>query len=219
MIRIHTHTHTRTACARTLVSTFYLWRECAFTYCSKVKPEDLERGSAAHTVRTYCDLSGEAEEDAGSASTAGTGSSAKEDALVHSLVKELKDNSLDQMRVTHKSRGLKLCGWCYQRIHEEIFSLFVCIRWAPSPEFERLARDEVETGQISNNASAFALHAAGDFIPLRCTRAVNVFSKDFVLHAPCEDSAIGEDHFENFEEEMEALSKWYTAEKRGAVVQ
>mmetsp|Transcript_45623 Transcript_45623/g.108597 ORF Transcript_45623/g.108597 Transcript_45623/m.108597 type:complete len:1111 (+) Transcript_45623:106-3438(+) len=155
-----------------------------------VPTKDLERGSPEHTVRTYCDLSHADQEDAGSDSSPTEGSK-EQDALASALVKEMKDNSLDQMV-------------------KEIFSLFVCMRWAPSPDFKKAAAEEVATGQIKYNKSAYALHSEGHFIPLRCTRSVNVY--DAV-------SAIGQDHFETFEAEMEALSKWYDGEHSGAVIQ
>ena len=85
---------------------------------------------------------------------------------------------------------------------KEIFSIYVCTRWAPNSEFTTILEGEISTGQLPKQ-KASKLYGDGRFIPLRCSENFKVFS----------DASLGETNFEIFEGQMQSLAKWYEAEK------
>ncbi len=91
---------------------------------------------------------------------------------------------------------------------KEIFSIYVCMRWAPSSEFVDVANMEIKTGQLPNTSTPFELYKNFRFIPIKGTKNVNVYGRE---------KGLNQIHFDDFEEEMTALSKWYDHEKDGAL--
>lgn len=85
---------------------------------------------------------------------------------------------------------------------KEIFSIYVCTRWAPDSEFLQILQNEISTEQLPKMEPG-KLYSKGRFIPLRCSENFQVFS-----HV-----ALGETSFENFEQQMKSLAEWYGAEK------
>ena len=85
---------------------------------------------------------------------------------------------------------------------KEIFSIYVCTRWAPDSEFLQILQNEISTEQLPNMEPG-KLYSTGRFIPLRCSENFQVFS-----HV-----ALGKTSFENFEQQMKSLAEWYAAEK------
>lgn len=149
----------------------------------------LKPGSPGHTVHTYCELGtpGLSETETSSAGTKAQNSVKK--SIVKSLVKELNSNSLDKMA-------------------KEIFSLYVCVRWAPSTEFLRIAEGEIATGQLKKK-SALEHYKASSFVPMRCSKNMNVYGD------------IGKEgtRFEAFEKDTTSIAEWYEAEGTGAVAE
>ena len=84
---------------------------------------------------------------------------------------------------------------------KEIFSIYVCTRWAPNSEFQKMLDNEIATEQLKGKPEK--LYQRGRFIPLRCSENFQVFSH----------TALGETSFENFEQQMKSLAKWYEAEQ------
>ena len=91
---------------------------------------------------------------------------------------------------------------------KEIFSIYVCTRWAPNSEFLQILQNEISAEQLPKMEPG-KLYSQGRFIPLRCSENFQVFS-----HV-----ALGETSFENFEQQMKSLAEWYGAEKERAIVQ
>jgi hypothetical protein len=91
---------------------------------------------------------------------------------------------------------------------KEIFSLYMCVRWAPDSAFVDVAKGEIQTGQLSNESTPLEHYQKFHFMPLRCTKNVNVYGGS---------PKLGDTHFDDFEAEMTALSKWYDHEKKGAL--
>lgn len=85
---------------------------------------------------------------------------------------------------------------------KEIFSIYVCTRWAPNSEFTQILDGEMATGQLPRK-KASKLYRDGRFIPLRCSENFKVFS----------DASLGKTNFEVFEGQMQSLATWYAAEK------
>uniref|UniRef100_A0A7S0A396 Uncharacterized protein n=1 Tax=Pyrodinium bahamense TaxID=73915 RepID=A0A7S0A396_9DINO len=144
----------------------------------------------AHTVSEYCSFGGdESEGDAEGGAEASREDSAEKGAIVRSLIGELSKNSLDSMA-------------------KEIFSLYLCVRWAPSPDFVKTAQGEINAGQLSNKSTSFEHFKSFRFMPLRCSKSVNVYGNS---------PKLGHTHFDDFEAEMKSLAEWYDTEKSGAV--
>lgn len=148
---------------------------------------DLKPGHPAHTVQNYCDLgSHEALGDEASVTDEEKTVGSKK-GLMQSMVNEITSNSIDVMA-------------------KEIFSIYVCTRWAPNSEFLQILQNEISAEQLPKMEPG-KLYSQGRFIPLRCSENFQVFS-----HV-----ALGETSFENFEQQMKSLAEWYGAEKDGAV--
>lgn len=149
---------------------------------------DVKPGHPAHTVKAYCDLSSQEElaEDEESVDDSENGFGSKK-ALMQSMINEITSNSIDSMA-------------------KEIFSIYVCTRWAPNSEFTQILDGEMATGQLPRK-KASKLYRDGRFIPLRCSENFKVFS----------DASLGKTNFEVFEGQMQSLATWYAAEKDGAV--
>jgi len=157
-----------------------------------IDEEDLKPGTPGHTVHSYCDFSSGAgadkEDTEGGAENGKEGHDEKLQ-VVRSLVKELAKNSIDTMA-------------------KEIFSLYLCVRWAPDSAFVDVAKGEIKTNQLSNKSTPLEHFQKFHFMPLRCTKNVNVYGGS---------PKSGDTHFDDFEAEMTALSKWYDHEKKGAL--
>lgn len=169
-------------------------------YCSEPDPDmadfplpseevavsDVKSGTPAHTIQNYCNL--DADDEASSSKQVIANSVAKTQ-LIQSMVKEVSQNSLDAMA-------------------KDIFSIYVCMSWAPSSEFVEAARGEIETGQLAEESPLkhFADHT---FVPLRCTKNVNVYG----------DKDAKETSFESFEKQLSQLARWFDSENGGAVSQ
>jgi len=159
--------------------------------------QQLKPGSAGHTVHNYCathhrpaDPDEDAEQVSDTVVSTDQGAQQhKRNALIGELVKELSRNSLDSMA-------------------KEIFSLYICVRWAPNPEFARLAKDEIDTEQLPKDAKPLELYAQRRFIPMRCSRNVPVYN---------EEGSDSETHYRDFELTVEAISGWLRTEADGAV--
>jgi len=136
-------------------------------------PSALTPGHPAHTVQTYCDLGrGELTQDERSAeSSQKLGAKSN---IMQTMVNEITKNSIDTMA-------------------KEIFSIYLCSRWAPSSDFTQILEDEKAANQLPKEEPA-ALYKEGRFIPLRCS-----------------------ENFQVFEEQVRSLASWYEAEKDGAV--
>jgi len=160
-------------------------------------PANLTPGSPQHTVHTYCDVTGTASSDVeeddmeieSMAKSAKVKTQKKRVDIINSLVKELTHNSLDKMA-------------------KEIFSIYVCVRWAPSKEFRLLAKNEIETGQLPNKTDVEQLWRGNRFVPLRCSTNVNVYGL-----------TAGEKvtDYSRFEDQMGAISRWLEHEDSEAV--
>jgi len=157
-----------------------------------IDQEDLKAGTPGHTVHNYCDFSAGAGADEGDAEGGADEGKEGHDAkleVVRSLVKELAKNSIDTMA-------------------KDIFSLYLCVRWAPDASFVEVAKGEIKTNQLSNSSTPLEHYQKFHFMPLRCTKNVNVYGGS---------PKLGDTHFDHFEAEMMALSKWYHHEKKGAL--
>eukprot|EP00930_Biecheleria_cincta_P042177 TRINITY_DN29006_c0_g1_i1.p1 TRINITY_DN29006_c0_g1~~TRINITY_DN29006_c0_g1_i1.p1 ORF type:complete len:1093 (+),score=214.17 TRINITY_DN29006_c0_g1_i1:73-3351(+) len=148
----------------------------------------LTPGSPGHTVHNFCELG---TPGLGETETSSPGTKAQnniKNSIVKALVKELNSNSLDKMA-------------------KEIFSLYVCVRWAPSTSFLRVAEGEIATGQLSNRSSVFEHYKASSFVPMRCSKNINVYG----------NAEKDGTQFETFEKDAVSLAQWYDAEGEGAV--
>ncbi|CAE7551610.1 rskn-1, partial [Symbiodinium pilosum] len=143
----------------------------------------MQPGHAAHTVHTYCDLGAETVDEETADSTA---TSVRRN-VVQTMVNEVSRNSIDAMA-------------------KEIFSIYVCTRWAPTGDFARVMEGEMATGQLPKSNPS-KLYKERRFLPLRCSSNFKVF----------EEVALGQTSFQAFEAQMEALAKWYKGEADGAV--
>lgn len=85
---------------------------------------------------------------------------------------------------------------------KEIFSIYICTKWAPSSEFVEMLKGEISTDQLPK-MDPEKLYRKNRFIPLRCSENFQVFS-----HVE-----LGVTSFETFEKQMQALAEWYQAEK------
>eukprot|EP00439_Symbiodinium_sp_Y106_P004865 s2671_g1.t1 len=90
---------------------------------SQMKP-----GQASHAVQNYCDLGIENDVDDEEANSAAT--SVRRN-IVQTMVDEVSRNSIDAMA-------------------KDIFSIYVCTRWAPTSTFTRVMEGEISTGQLPN---------------------------------------------------------------------
>lgn len=100
------------------------------------------------------------------------------------------------------SQIVKLLDSCQDAMAKEIFSIYVCTRWAPNSEFLELMEGEISTEQLPSMKPE-KLYKKGRFIPLRCSENFQVFS-----HVE-----LGQTSFVQFEQQMESLAQWYEAEK------
>ncbi|CAE7197434.1 rskn-1 [Symbiodinium natans] len=141
-------------------------------------------GQAAHTVHTYCDLG--LQRDVDNEETDSAATSLRRN-IVQTMVNEVSRNSIDAMA-------------------KEIFSIYVCTRWAPTGDFTRVMEAEVSTGQLPKSEPS-TLYKERRFLPLRCSSNFKVF----------EEVGLGQTSFQAFEAQMEALANWYQGEKDGAV--
>eukprot|EP00929_Paragymnodinium_shiwhaense_P074965 TRINITY_DN38337_c0_g4_i1.p1 TRINITY_DN38337_c0_g4~~TRINITY_DN38337_c0_g4_i1.p1 ORF type:complete len:1106 (-),score=322.44 TRINITY_DN38337_c0_g4_i1:283-3600(-) len=107
--------------------------------------------------------------------------------IINALIQELSGNSLDSMA-------------------KEIFGIYVCVRWAPSPDFQAMARGEVNA-ELLEEKDAFEHYKDNRFIPLRCSRNLQVY----------EHMQSGKTNFEMFEAAMDALSQWFSEQDKGVV--
>lgn len=147
--------------------------------------EELKEGSPEHTVHSYCDFDHEVDgEEKGNGDV--TPQATVKSGIVKALVSELSKNSLDSMA-------------------KDIFSMYVCVRWAPTPPFVKAAESEMKTKHL-DEGSAYEHFDKFTFIPLRCSKNVNVYGDSVKL---------GETHYEQFEKDMQAQSDWYTSESTG----
>lgn len=150
--------------------------------------EELVAGTPEHTVQSYCDFGHDVDvEDEGKDAEAPQASA--KSAMVRQLVQELSKNSLDAMA-------------------KDIFSMYVCMRWAPTPAFVKTADGEMKNDQLKPMTSAYNHFEGFTFIPLRCSKNVNVYGNS---------KQLGETNFEVFERQMQAQSSWYNAESTGVV--
>ena len=85
---------------------------------------------------------------------------------------------------------------------KEIFSIYICTKWAPNSEFVEMLKGEISTDQLPKMEPE-KLYRKNRFIPLRCSENFQVFS-----HVE-----LGVTSFETFEKQMQALAEWYQAEQ------
>jgi len=151
--------------------------------------KELLEGTPEHTVQSYCEFTSEVDvEDEGSEADQPQTQNKAKDSIVKALVSELEKNSLDAMA-------------------KEIFSIYACVRWAPTPGFVAAAEGEMKTEQLDQK-SAYEHFDDMTFMPLRCSKNFNVYGHNV---------ALGDTHFEQFEKDMVAQAAWYTAENKAVV--
>lgn len=146
---------------------------------SQMKP-----GQASHTVHNYCDLGFQNDVDDEEANSAAT--SVRRN-IVQTMVDEVSRNSIDAMA-------------------KDIFSIYVCTRWAPTSTFTRVMEGEISTGQLPKKEPS-SLYKDRYFLPLRCSSNFKVF----------EEVGLEQTSFQAFEAQMEALVSWYKGEANGAL--
>jgi len=143
-------------------------------------PGDYEPGSAGHTVHTYCNFSQHVD-------FGGDDDEAEVQArhkIVSQIVDELSDNSIDSMA-------------------KSMFTVYLCVRWAPSSEFVAMVQNEVATGQLAEK-EAIQHYEDFTFMPMKCTENMKVYD--------IARGTLNQTFFEQFEAEMEAEKKWLSNE-------
>jgi len=152
-------------------------------------PVDLKPGMPAHTIHNYCNLNNHQMDPEDDEEAVEEQSRSSQGAVINALVTELSKNSLDTMA-------------------KEIFSIYVCVRWAPNTEFMEIADGEIKAEQLPNSSSGTQHYKDFRFIPMRCSKNFNVYGKN---------PDLGDTHFNVFEKEMQSIIKWYDHEKEGAL--
>jgi len=154
-----------------------------------VQHDEIKPGMPVHTIHNYCDLQAPGAQDGDDIELEESKATAQRHGkIVSAVVTELATNSLDSMA-------------------KEIFSMYVCVRWAPSPDFMRIAENEITTGQLPDHSSALEHYESLGFIPMRCSKNFNVYGSN---------PDLGETHYDTFEKEMQSIINWYDAEREGA---
>merc|ERR1719498_1619033 len=104
------------------------------------------------------------------------------------------------------------------KMAQEIFSFYVCARWAPDSTFWELAKQELPA-QLNPNVVDIGAHPGQaiaeayqtyKFVPMLCSRNLNVFGEtdddDFT-------------HFTKFEEKVRELAAWLQGSITGPITQ
>jgi hypothetical protein len=147
------------------------------------EPVNYTEGTPGHTVQNYCDFSRHVDDGDGNAGDE------QRHALIRGIVEALEKSDLDAMA-------------------KEIFSVYMCVRWAPSPEFHLAAQDEINNEQIAADKSVLEHYEDFSFMPMRCSHNYHVYG---------DLERLNETHYQHFEAAMLAQVDWYRHEGNGVL--